>query len=62
MFPRKNKDSELIVKIAINLALHRCYRSAAKLMAEAGISTTIIERVLYDSNNIRKSDFNTSVN
>ena len=53
---RTNKDSEFVVKIAINLALNISYDSAKKLMVDHGISETIIERILYDPNNIRKTD------
>lgn len=62
MFLRKNKDSEVVVKIAIHLALNRHYSSAAQLMSEAGISSNVIDRVLYDPNNIRKSDLDISIN
>ena len=47
MVIRKNKDSEIIVKAAINLAFNISYKSAAELMARAGISASIIDRILY---------------
>ena len=53
---RNNKESEYIVKAAINLALNVSFSSAEKLMVDSGISETIIERILYDPNNIRKTD------
>ncbi|MES2662015.1 MAG: hypothetical protein V4629_01810 [Pseudomonadota bacterium] len=53
---RNNKESELIVKAAINLALNVSFSSAEKLMVDSGISEIIIERILYDPNNIRKTD------
>ena len=53
---RKNRDSEIIVKAAINLALNISYKSAEELMANAGISASTIERILYDPNNVRKTD------
>ena len=56
MLPRTNKDSEFVIKIAINLALNVSYDSAEKLMVDNGISEIIIERILYDPNNIRRSD------
>ena len=56
--PRINKDSENVVKIAINLAYNVSLLSAVKLMTEAGISESVIERILYDPNNIRKTDLN----
>ena len=56
MLPRTNKDSEFIIKIAFNLALNVSYDSAEKLMVDNGISEIIIERILYDPNNIRRSD------
>ena len=58
MFARTNKDSEFVIKIAINLALNVSYDSAEKLMVDYGISETINERILYDPNNIRKTDLN----
>lgn len=58
MSPRINKDSENVVKIAINLAYNVSLLSAVKLMTEAGISESVIERILYDPNNIRKTDLN----
>lgn len=62
MYLRKNKESEAVVKMAIHLALNRHYSSAEQLMSDAGISPTVIERVLYDPNNIRQSDLTTSIN
>ena len=56
MHPRNNKDSEFVVKAAINLALNVSFSSAQILMLDSGISATIIERILYDPNNIRKTD------
>ena len=56
MHPRNNKDSEFVVKAAINLALNVSFSSAQRLMLDSGISPTIIERILYDPNNIRKTD------
>jgi len=58
MSTRINKDSEIVVKIAINLAYNVSFSSAVKLMTEAGISEYIIDRILYDPNNIRKTDLN----
>ena len=58
MHPRNNKDSEFVIKVAINLALNVSYSSAEELMVDSGISETIIERILYDPNNIRKTDIN----
>ena len=56
MLVRTNKNSEFVIKIAINLALNVSYDSAEKLMVDYGISEIIIERILYDPNNIRKTD------
>ena len=56
MHSRNNKDSEFVIKEAINLALNVSYSSAEKLMVDSGISQIIIERILYDPNNIRKTD------
>ena len=55
---RNNIDSEFVIKVAINLALNVSFDLAEKLMVDSGISETIIERILYDPNNIRKTDLN----
>ena len=55
---RNNIDSEFVIKVAINLALNVSYDLAEKLMVDFSISETIIERILYDPNNIRKTDLN----
>ena len=56
MVIRKNKDFEIIVKVAINLAFNISYKSAAELMTNASISASTIDRILYDPNNVRKTD------
>ena len=53
---RNNIDSEFVIKVAINLALNVSFDLAEKLMVDSGLSETIIERILYDPNNIRKTD------
>ena len=55
---RNNIDSEFVIKVAINLALKVSFDLAEKLMVDSGLSETIIERILYDPNNIRKTDLN----
>ena len=62
MSPRDNKELEVIVKTAINLAYNVSYTLAENLMLDAGVSPSTIERVLYDPNNIRKSDVDTKIN
>ena len=62
MHPRENKELELIVKTAINLAYNVSYTLAENLMLDAGVSPGTIERVLYDPNNIRKTDVDTKIN
>ena len=62
MNPRDNKELEVIVKTAINLAYNVSYTSAENLMLDAGVSPSTIERILYDPNNIRKTDLNTKIN
>ena len=62
MHPRENKELELIVKTAINLAYNVSYTLAENLMLDAGVSPGTIERVLYDPNNIRKTDLDTKLN
>ncbi len=56
MHPRTNKDSDFVIRVAINLASNVSLISAEKLMVDSGISEAIIERILYDPNNIRKND------
>ncbi len=56
MQPRNNKDSDFVIRVAINLASNVSLISAEKMMVDSGISKTIIERILYDPNNIRKTD------
>ncbi len=56
MVIRNNEDAAIIVKAAINIAFNISYQSAAELMTRCGISERIIDRVLYDPNNVRKSD------
>ena len=53
---RNNIDSEFVIKVAINLVLNVGFDLAEKLMVDSGISEKIIERILYDPNNIRKTD------
>lgn len=62
MHPRVDRDSEFVIKVAINLASTISLVAAEKLMAESGISETIIERILYDPNNIRESDLDDFLN
>jgi hypothetical protein len=56
MQPRTNKDFDFLIRVAINLALNVSLVSAEKLMVDSGISKATIERILYDPNNIRKTD------
>lgn len=58
MQPRTNKDSDFVIRVAINLASNVSLMSAEKMMVDSGISKTIIDRILYDPNNIRKTDLN----
>ena len=58
MQPRTNKESDFVIRVAINLASNVSLMSAEKMMVDSGIPKTIIERILYDPNNIRKNDFN----
>ena len=62
MHLRDNKELEIIVKAAINLAHNVSYTHAENLMLDAGVSASTIERVLYDPNNIRKTDLDTKIN
>ena len=62
MHLRDNKELEVIVKTAINLAYNVSYTLAENLMLDAGVSPSTIERVLYDPNNIRKTDLDTQIN
>ncbi len=56
MFVRNDKNSEIIVKMAVNLVLNSDFQLARQVMTEAGISFKTIERVLYEPKNIRKTD------
>ena len=62
MNPRDNKELGAVVKTAINLAYSVSYTFAENLMLDAGVSPITIERILYDPNNIRKTDLNTKIN
>ncbi len=62
MQPRTNKDYDLVIRVAINLSSNVSLVSAEKLMIDSGISEDIIERILYDPNNIRQTDFNDLAN
>lgn len=62
MNPRDDKKLEVIVKTAINLAYNLRYTLAENLMLDAGVSPNTIERILYDPNNIRKTDLNSKLN
>ncbi len=56
MFIRRDKNSQRIIKTAINLALTKSYRSASQMLLNAGISELIIDRILYEPHNVRKTD------
>ncbi len=42
MQPRNNKDSDFVIRVAINLASNVSLMSAEKMMVDSGISKTII--------------------
>lgn len=56
MLNRRDKKTQKIVNTAIKLATTKSHKSAAKLMSTAGISELIIDRILYEPHNVRKSD------
>lgn len=56
MFNREDKESEKIVKMAIKLVLNKDYLIARQFMTDAGISHKVIERVIYEPQNLRESD------
>lgn len=58
MQPRANKESDFVIRVAIHIASNYSLVSAEKLMVDSGIPEAIIERILYDPNNIRKNDLN----
>ena len=58
MSHRINKDSKIFIKQAINWAFNVSYLSDVKLKTDAEISQSIIERIVYDSNNFRKTELN----
>jgi hypothetical protein len=61
MLTRRDKNSQKIIKTAINLANNKSIKSAAKLMTNSGISDLTIDRVLYEPHNIRKSDLDNTL-
>ena len=56
MFSRNDKDSENIVKMAVKLVYKKELLLARQTMSEGGISHKVIERILYEPLNTRKSD------
>lgn len=62
MFNRDDKESEKIVKMALKLVLSKDFLIARQFMTESGISNKVIERVIYESHNIRESDLHNKNN
>ena len=56
MVERRDTKTQKIIETATNLASKKRLKLAAQLMFIAGISESIIERVLYEPHNIRESD------
>lgn len=56
MFNRIDKDSENIVKMAVILVHKEEQLLARQIMSEGGIPHKVMERILYEPMNIRKSD------
>lgn len=56
MFNREDKESENIVKVAVNLINKNELFLARQIMSEGGITHRVIERVLYEPHNIRETD------
>ena len=56
MFARIDKGSENLVKIGIKLVANNEFQLARRMMTKAGISPKTIYRILYEPENIRKSD------
>ncbi len=62
MFSRNDKESEKTVKMALKLVLSKDFLIARQFMTESGISNKVIERVIYEPHNIRKSDLHNASN
>ena len=56
MLIRRDNKTQRIVKIAIKFVILKRYKSAAQLMFKAGVSESIIDRILYESHKVRKND------
>ena len=56
MFKRDDKESENIVKMAVVLVYKKELLLARQIMSEGGISHKVMERILYEPLNTRKSD------
>lgn len=56
MIKRCDKNSQRIIKIASNLATNKKYKSSAQMMSKAGLSELIIDRILFEPHNVRKTD------
>lgn len=56
VFARVDKNSENLVKIGIKLAANKEFQLARRMMTKAGIPSKVINRVLYEPTNIRKTD------
>lgn len=62
MFSRNDKESEKIVRMALKLVSSKDFLIARQFMTESGISNKVIERVIYEPHNIRKSDLHNESN
>ncbi len=56
MLIRNDKNAETIVKQGVKLALNKEFQLARRTMTKAGIAYQIIDRILYEPHNIRKTD------
>jgi len=61
MIIRSDKLSKHVLKAAVNYTIERNYKSAAKLMFVYGFDESIIERILYEPNNVRSSDLRSTL-
>ena len=56
MIDRKNKLVEIAIKKAIKLSKTHSFTSARRVLEQANFPDHIVERVLFEPHNIRKTD------
>jgi len=56
MIERKSSMFDLAVKQGIEMSKNGQFVSATKMMSKTGLTLIVIERILYEPQNIRSSD------